>query len=228
MVGHVEVVVVVVRDAAPRRACGSAVERHRHAGGSAWARRSVDGEARSPHTGSVRMRTPSSSSSTVECPSHVTRSPLSGGFASVAAMSAPQAAAGRCWLPKATPSWYSTRCRASSQASPRDSGRPRPGSARRPASAGAARPRGRRQGESNPAVVVGGEHRQHGGQDSGARQHVPPPPSAALPQHASFRHPPAIAGGGVEAPGKSADVRDRRRLADLVGQGVARQDPPLW
>jgi hypothetical protein len=40
----------------------------------------VTGDARSPHTGSVSTRKPSISTSTVECPSQVARSPVSTGF----------------------------------------------------------------------------------------------------------------------------------------------------
>jgi hypothetical protein len=52
--------------------------------GIGWNRRGpakLSGDARSPHTGSVRIRTPSISSSTVECPSQVARKPVSGGLA---------------------------------------------------------------------------------------------------------------------------------------------------
>ncbi len=43
-----------------------------------WTGKRSDGEARVDHTGSVSTRTPSISSSTVECPSQVARSPVSG------------------------------------------------------------------------------------------------------------------------------------------------------
>jgi hypothetical protein len=39
-----------------------------------------EGEARGPQTGSVRTRRPSISTRSVECPYHVSRSPLAGGF----------------------------------------------------------------------------------------------------------------------------------------------------
>ena len=51
--------------------------------GTGWKRfgpAHCDGEARRPQTGSVSTRTPSISSSTVECPSHVARSPVRGFF----------------------------------------------------------------------------------------------------------------------------------------------------
>src|SRR6185436_278294 len=51
--------------------------------GTGWKRlgpASRDGEARGPQTGSVSTRRPSISISTVEWPSQVARSPLSGGF----------------------------------------------------------------------------------------------------------------------------------------------------
>jgi hypothetical protein len=41
--------------------------------------RNVNGDARSPQTGSISTRRPSISSSSVEWPSHVARSPLAGG-----------------------------------------------------------------------------------------------------------------------------------------------------
>ena len=46
-----------------------------------------DGDARSPHIGSVRMRAPSISMSVLECPSQVTRSPEAAGTARRAAVS---------------------------------------------------------------------------------------------------------------------------------------------
>ena len=51
--------------------------------GAGWKRfgpMMLEGEARRPHTGSVRTRSPSTSSSTVEWPSHVARNPLSACF----------------------------------------------------------------------------------------------------------------------------------------------------
>ena len=91
---------MVVRDRAPRRAA-AAPRSHRHRLEPLRARRSVTASARSPHTGSVSTRRPSISSSTVEWPSHVARSPLCG--ARVQVSSGSNEGSGACGIRRSPP-----------------------------------------------------------------------------------------------------------------------------
>ncbi len=71
------------RSGRARRCTASSGGSARSGTGTGWKRfgpANATGEARSPHTGSVSTRSPSISSSTVEWPSHVARSPLAVGW----------------------------------------------------------------------------------------------------------------------------------------------------